>query len=261
MPSVDRQPSASERRLDEIDQQVIYGLMIDARSNSPPTLAETIGVSPGTVRNRIDALEEDGIIEGYHAHVDFERAGRRLSALFMCNVPFDERQPASRAATAIPGVINVRMLMGGRRNFHVLAVGEDTADLRRIATTLSEGGIEIEDEMLVEREDVRAYGPFGSKDAVQRDSVSDLIGFEEDSEVVTVRVASDAPIATTTISQAVERDILDDDPLIIALTRDAEMLTPHGDTRVQPDDIVTLFSCGGVTDETLRAFVGSGHGD
>ncbi len=162
--------------------------MTDAGSNSAPTIAETIGVSQGTVRNRIDSLEGDRIIEGYRAHVNFERAGRR--------------------------------------NFHALAVNRDTDDLRRIGTTLSEEGIEI-----------------------------DFVSCE--SEVVEVTVESEAPIAKMDVSEAVGSGILDEEPLVISIRRDTEILTPHGDTTLQPDDLVTVFSCDGVTDATRRAFSGS----
>lgn len=212
-----QQTPASERRLDEIDQQIIHRLMTDARSNSAPAIAENIGVSPGTVRNRIDSLEEDGIIEGYHAHINFERAGRR--------------------------------------NFHVLAVGRDTDDLRRIGTTLSEGDIEIEDEMILEHEDVRAYEPFGPEDAVRVEVVPDFVSCE--SEVVEMTVESEAPITKMDVSEAVGSGILDEEPLVVSIRRDNERLTPHGDTTLQPDDLVTVFSCGGVTDATCRAFSGS----
>lgn len=208
-----QQTPASERRLDEIDQQIIHRLMTDAGSNSAPT----IGGSQGTVRNRIDSLEEDGIIEGYRAHVNFERAGRR--------------------------------------NFHALAVSRDTADLRRIGTTLSEEDIEIEDEMILEHEDGRAYEPFGPEDAVRGEAVPDFVSCE--SEVVEVTVESEAPIAKMDVSEAVGSGILDEEPLVVSIRRDNEILTPHGDTTLQPDDLVTVFSCDGVTDATRQAFSGS----
>lgn len=229
--------------------------MTDAESNSAPIIAETIGVSQGTVRNRIDSLEEDGIIEGYRAHVNFERAGRRLATLFLCNVPVAERQSAARVVNTIPGVVNVRILMDGRRNFHSLAVSRDPDDLRRIGTTLSEGGIEIEDEMILKHEDVRAYEPFGSEDTVREETIPDFVSCE--SEVVEVTVESEAPIAKMDVSEAVGGGILDEEPLVVSIRQDNERLTPHGDTTLQLDDLVTVFSCGGVTDATCRAFSGS----
>ncbi|APX97591.1 Lrp/AsnC family transcriptional regulator [Natronorubrum daqingense] len=241
-------------QLDEVDRRVIYELMTDARGNSSPAIAEEIDVSPGTVRNRIEDLEEHGVIDGYHAHIDFEATDGRLSTLFMCSVPFADRKTAARAADEIPGVVNVRILMGGRRNFHVLAVGEDTDDLRRIGTTLSELGVEIEDEMLVENDKVRPYEPFGP-DGSRQSLPTDFISLSGDSEVVEITVRPDAPIAGATISDAANDGHLEDNPLIVAITRDDELLTPHGDTTIQPDDIVTVFSNGGVSDETVQAFV------
>ncbi|MFC6716876.1 winged helix-turn-helix transcriptional regulator [Natrialbaceae archaeon GCM10025810] len=241
--------------LDAVDRRILHELMDDARTNTAPAIAEAVGVSPGTVRNHVEALEEAGVIKGYHAHVDFERTDGRLTTLFMCSVPFAERKTAARAAYEIPGVINVRIMMGGRRNFHVLAVGENTDDLRRIGTTLSELGVEIDDEMLVENDEVRAYEPFGPENDPQRKIPADFISLSADSEVVELTVQSDAPIADATISEAVQEGYLSGDALVVSVRRGDEMLTPHGDTTIRPDDVVTVFACGGVDDGTVRAFV------
>jgi DNA-binding Lrp family transcriptional regulator len=246
-------------QLDETDQRILHELMEDARNNSAPAIAERIGVSPGTVRNRIEALEKEGIITGHHTHVDLERTDGRLATLFMCNVPFAERKTVARAAYEVPGVINIRMLMGGRRNFHVLAVGEDTRDLRRIGTTLSEIGVEIEDEMLVESDEMRAYAPF-DPDGSQSDVPAEFITLSGGSELVELTVRADSPIAGMALSEAVERGILNEEPLVVSIDRESELLTPHGDTTVQPGDVVTVFSCGGVSDETVGAFTVKDHG-
>ena len=245
-----------DHRLDEIDRRIIHALMDDARNVSAPTIAESVSVSPGTIRNRISQLEERGIITGYHASVDFERADDRLTNLFMCNAPVSERENVARRAQVIPGVINVRELMTGRRNLHVLAVGEDTADLRRIARSLSDLGIEIEDEVIVQNETTQAYAPFGPDDGSQSETVTDFISLSGDAEVAEVTVAPEAPIAGTSLAEAVQRDVLDDDSLVIAIERDDSVLTPHGDTEIRPDDIVTVFSRGGVDEETVQAFRG-----
>ena len=180
--------SASAYRLDEIDRRIIYELMTDARTSSAPRIAEAVDVSPATIRSRIGQLEDQGIITGYHAHIDFERTSGRLTTLFMCSVPFADRESVARAAYTIPGVINIRLLMGGRRNFHVLTVGEDTEDLRRIGTSLSEIGIEIEEEMLVEHDELQAYTPFGPKENRQQKLPADFISLAGESEVVELTV-------------------------------------------------------------------------
>lgn len=243
-----------DHRLDEIDRRIIHALMDDARNTAAPAIAEDVSVSPGTIRNRIAQLEERGIITGYHAGVDFERAAGYLTNLFMCNAPVSERESMARRAQVIPGVTNVRELLTGRRNLHVLAVGEDTADLRRIARALSDLGIEIEDEVLVQDETTRAYAPFGPSDETREAMLTDFISLSGDAEVAEVTVDEDARIAGMNLQEASRREVLDDDALVVAIERDDAVLTPHGDTVVRPDDIITLFSRNGVAEETIAAF-------
>lgn len=243
-----------DQRLDGIDRRIVYTLMNDARDVSAPTIADEVNVSAGTIRNRIAQLEEQGVITGYHASIDFEQADDRLTNLFMCNAPVSERETVARRAHVIPGVINVRELMTGRRNLHVVAVGEDTSDLRRIARALSELGIEIEDEVLVQNETHGTYTPFGPDDETEYETLTDFISLAGDADVAEVTVDDGAPIAGVTLQTAMERALLDDDALVIAVERDDTVLTPHGDTTIQPDDVVTVFSRIGVDEETIAPF-------
>ncbi len=246
--------SPSAYALDDVDKQILFELMSDARTNTAPAIAETVNVSPGTVRNRIEKLEQRGIIEGYHAHINFERTEGRLTTLFLCNVPFAERETIAQAAYQIPGVLNIRIMMGGRRSFHVLAVGEDTAELRRIGTTLSELGVEIEDEMLVESEFIRPYDLFTSDTASLETVPPGLSDISHSTEFAEVTVAAGAPVAGHTIEEAVEAGLIGEEPLIVSIVRDESPITPHGNTTLEPADIVTLFSSGGLSAQTLEAF-------
>lgn len=241
-------------RLDEIDRRIIYELMRDARNTSSPTIAEQVNVSPGTIRNRINNLEEHDIIRNYTAEIDFERAEGHLTNLYVCNVPVSERNALAQEASAVPGVINVRQLMTGRRNLHILAVGEDTEHLRRIARALSRLGIEIEDETLVESETHSPYTAFGPDEEISSPRSTDVISLAGDANVVDITVEDDAPIVDRTLAEAVENNILDDDSLVIAIERGDHVLTPHGTTVIQPDDIVTVLSRSGNTDDVLKAF-------
>ncbi|SEW21559.1 DNA-binding transcriptional regulator, Lrp family [Natrinema salifodinae] len=235
--------------------------MDDARNTSAPTIADDVNVSPGTIRNRIAQLEDRDVITGYHAAIDFERAEAHLPNLFMCNAPVSERESIARQARIIPGVVNVRELMTGRRNLHVLAVGKDTEDLRRIARSLSDLGVEIEDEVLVQTETTCAYSPYGPDDGPRDAVLTDFISLSGDAEVAEVTVDRDARVAGTSIQDAARSDTLSDDTLVIAIERDDSVVTPHGDTEIRPDDIVTLFSRGGVSEETIANFSGSDSAD
>lgn len=241
--------------LDRVDEQILFHLMTDARNNSAPSISAAIGVSPGTVRNRIKRLEDAGVIRGYHAHIDFERSDRRLTSLFLCNVTFAERRRLARAAYEIPGVVSIRVLMDGRRNFQVLAVGETTADIRRIGTTLSEIGVDIDDEMLLEEEVRKPYdrfnpdadidNPFGAEST---ESIAD--------DFLEITVVPDAPVANMTIQAATEEGIFEGDSLIVSISRDNDLITPHGDTVIHSGDTVRLFSTSEIEPATIAAFAG-----
>lgn len=228
-------------RLDDLDRRIIYALMQDGRATAT-SIAENASVSGATVRNRIEKLEARGILRGYRAHVDFEAAGGKLSNLYLCNVPVPEREALAHEARAIPGVVNVRSLMTGRRNLHVLAVGDSTRDLQRVARSLSKLGIEIEDEDLLEDELFDPYEPFNPDDSPRAPALNDFIDLTGNARILTVSVAADAPVAGMSLEEANETGVLDEDTLVIAIERGDEEIMPHGYTAVEPDDIVTLLS-------------------
>jgi DNA-binding Lrp family transcriptional regulator len=244
----------TDYRLDEVDRRILYALMNDARTPTAASLADRANVSGGTVRNRIRNLEDHGIVRGYTAHVDFERAGGKLTNLYLCNVPVAEREPLTRQARGVPGVVHVRSLMTGRRNLHVQAVGEDTADLQRVARRLSRLGIEIEDEVLVEDEAFEPYTPFDPDPDARRPEANDVISLTGEASIVELTVGAGAPIVDRSLEDARRRGVIDDDTLIIGIERDETELTPTGDTVVRATDIVTVLSRSDAGDDSLGAF-------
>jgi DNA-binding Lrp family transcriptional regulator len=248
-------------RLDEIDQRIIHALLSDARNTTATTIAEGLNVSDETVRNRIDRLEDAGVIQGYTATVDFERAGGRLTSLYMCTVPAAERERLALAAQSIPGVINVRVLMAGRRDLQVVAVGEDTEALRKIARSLSELDIRIEDEELVQTEIRSPYAPFAPEEDPQHSKPTDLVTLPDGTDVVEVPVGPEAPVAGESIAAAKERSLLPEDTVLVSIERDGELRQPTGETVVEADDVVTLLPREGSEDEALSAFLGEERAD
>jgi DNA-binding Lrp family transcriptional regulator len=250
----------TDYRLDDIDRRILYALMQDGRNTTAAAIAESVNVSGATVRNRIRNLEDRGIIMGYTADVDFERAGGKLTNLYRCNVPVPERDALAHRARSIPGVINVRTLMTGRENLHVVAVGEDTRDLQRVARTLSQLGIEVEDEDLVEDEFFSPYAPFDPDGDRETDAPDDFISLTGQADIVQLTVRPEAPIAGRTLAEAGTEGILDDNTLVIGIERDDRELTPHGNTVVEPDDIVTVLSRHGSDGAALETFRGTSAG-
>ncbi|WP_280535332.1 Lrp/AsnC family transcriptional regulator [Halopenitus sp. POP-27] len=242
-------------RLDEIDRRIIYELMRNAHDTTAPAIAEATNVSSGTIRNRINQLEDYGIIRSYTTEIDFERADDRLTNLYICTAPISERKSLAREAHSIPGVINVRELMTGRKNLHILAVGEDTESLRRVARALSGLGIEVEDETLLEAERHVPYAPFGPDRKSPASDPTDVISLTGGAEVVDVTISSEAPIVGLSLKEAVAEGVLDEDTLVIAVERGDSVITPDGTTTIQADDIVTVLCRRDDTDRVLEPFI------
>jgi DNA-binding Lrp family transcriptional regulator len=151
--------------LDDLDKYILYCLQGDARNTSSSDIADRMGVSSSTVRNRIHRLEEDGIIREYNARVDFETAGSQLHTLIVCTAPVPERSKLARRALEIEGVVDVREVMTGEENVHVGIVGTDNNDLDRIGERLDEIGLEVNDEDLIRNEYTTPYAGFDVPDS------------------------------------------------------------------------------------------------
>jgi len=243
-----------EYRLDEIDRRIIYALMGDARNTTAASIAETVSVSDATIRNRIAQLEDHGMITGYHATVDFEHADGSLMNLFLCHAKFGDVEAVARKVGTIPGVINVRELMGGRINLHILVVGQNTTELRQIGRELEQVGVEIEDEFLLQDEFHFPYGPYGPSDRQRQQPLADYLSLAGGAEIVELTVRDDAPITGYTLKEATRQNILDEGTLVIAIERDDMVITPRGETEINANDIVTIFSPDRGDKPSVRAF-------
>ncbi|MFW6002976.1 MAG: TrkA C-terminal domain-containing protein [Halanaeroarchaeum sp.] len=230
--------------LDEIDKRILYYLSLDARRISAPDITENLDVSAATVRNRIRQLEETGVIRGYHVDVDYEKIGGKLTYLFMCDTDTPHRKRFAREALDIPGVVHVREVMSGRQNLHVEAVGDDKREITRIGRDLSNLGLEIQDEALVQRDYHHPYQPFGPASALAP-SAGNLTNLRElagEASVVDLVVSDSAPAAGSKIRELSRDGILDEDLLIVAVERGDDVLTPNGDTEIRAGDVVTVLS-------------------
>jgi len=92
--------------------------------------------------------------------------------------------------------------------------------------------------------------------AVARPAIVDYMRIGESAEVFEITVTEDAPIAGTTLREAGETGILPDDVLIVAVERaDADgPMTPRGDIKVEPDDLLTVYSASGASPELTDVF-------
>ena len=78
----------------------------------------------------------------------------------------------------------------------------------------------------------------------------------ENAEVFEIGVTEDAPIAGKTLSEAGKADFLSGDVLIVAIEREGEgrPLTPRGNTRIEANDLLTVYSATGAEPELTDVF-------
>lgn len=254
-PSGERTPRMTDQ-LDEIDRRILFHLARDARRTSAPDITADLDVSAATIRNRIRQLEERQVIQGYHANIDYEQTGGKLTYLFICRSDTPRREYFTREALGVPGVVHVRELMSGRRNLHIEAIGEDKAEITRIARDLSNLGLEIEDEAMVQRNFHRPYEPFGP-DSSLSSTVSNLTNLRElagDAKVIDVTVAGSAEACGRTIRELSEDGSLTEGLLIVAIERGDEVIMPNGETEIREGDLVTVLTQHGDADDLSHLF-------
>lgn len=158
--SPSREDTAERVDLDEVDEGVLYALQRDARNVTTEEIAEEVGVSPSTVRNRIDKLERNGVIEGYEPKIDYERGGFPLHILFVCSADPDEREAVAGEALTVNGVTNIMEMLTSEHNIYVEVVATSTADLGRITSDLNEYGLTIHSSEIVTNDYSQPWGHF-----------------------------------------------------------------------------------------------------
>ncbi|WP_435074540.1 TrkA C-terminal domain-containing protein [Halorubrum sp. HHNYT27] len=241
-------------RPDEIDRRILYYLGGNARDTSAPMIAEEVDVTPATVRNRITQLEEHGLIRGYHADIDYESLNGKVTTQFTCTAPVSKRSALANEALSTPGVIHVRELLAGKENLEITAVGEDTTDVNRIAQQLSAAGLTIDREGIVLDETFQPYHGFAPEEDRAPSAVTDFQTVVGGGEVVEFTVSESAEIARLTLNEANEQGLLPDEVLVVGVERDGDHITPNGDTRIKPGDLVSVFSPEALPEPLVTAF-------
>ena len=92
--------------MDDLDLRLIALLRADARS-AVATLAHKLGVSRGTVKNRITRLEDDGVITGYTVRLKPDTQPNEIKAWTSIAVEGNQMRKVISALLGEPGVASV----------------------------------------------------------------------------------------------------------------------------------------------------------
>ncbi len=114
--------------LDDTDREILRILQSDARTPFSE-IARRIDMSSATVHDRVSRMEEDGVIEGYHAKVNAKTVGYGVSALVGLRVEQGREEDALERLREIEGVREIH-LTTGEWDVMLKMVAADTDSLR-----------------------------------------------------------------------------------------------------------------------------------
>ena len=97
--------------MDDIDRKILKLLQANARM-SLKTIAEKTFLSSPAVSARIERLEKDGIIAGYHAFVDPMKLGYLFLAFFNLDVVPEDKPKFYAYANDVPNVLECNCVTG-----------------------------------------------------------------------------------------------------------------------------------------------------
>ncbi|WP_072487540.1 Lrp/AsnC family transcriptional regulator [Streptomyces atratus] len=127
----DRIPPA--RPLDAIDRRILRLLQTDGRA-SIRSVADRVHVSRANAYARINRLIDDGVIRGFSARVDHERAGQGASAYITLKIVQNSWRTVREELQALPGATHIALVSG---DFDVLLLvhTRDNRSLRELVLT------------------------------------------------------------------------------------------------------------------------------
>ena len=117
--------------LDEIDNQIINLLIADARLTYSE-IGEKVGISRVAVKKRVAAIEEQGIIKGYHADVNPMEAPKMMTFVAVIKTRADSYDLISDALEQEACVVTL-CKMSGDNILHAICVADSMADMNNFA--------------------------------------------------------------------------------------------------------------------------------
>ncbi|MFC4451873.1 Lrp/AsnC family transcriptional regulator [Halorussus aquaticus] len=156
--------------LDNVDKGILYLLQKDARRNTTEDMAEQVGVSSSTVANRINRLEERGVILGYQPIIKYSETGLGHHLLLTATVPLQDREKMLDDLMEVSGIVSIRELLTNNENLSLELVGLTSDDIEDSLEALDELGVDIERMEMMKQERTNPYNHFGQEFANEDDT-------------------------------------------------------------------------------------------
>jgi DNA-binding Lrp family transcriptional regulator len=110
------------RSLDSIDLAILRLLRVDGRA-SIRSVAEKVHISRANAYARISRMVEEGVIRGFGARVDHERAGNGAAAYVAMTIVQDSWRSVREKLEQVPGASHIALVSG---DFDVLLLVHTT---------------------------------------------------------------------------------------------------------------------------------------
>lgn len=115
----------------------ILALLQEDGRQSVRELAERLGVSATTIGKRLEQLEQEGVLRGVTADIDYDKFGYSYMAVTRFKVQGDEFSNVLELLEQFPQLTDIYEVTG---NYDILAIGhyKDRTDMNRVVKRLQE---------------------------------------------------------------------------------------------------------------------------
>lgn len=124
--------------VDELDRSILGILEQNARL-SFAEIGRAVGLSPSAIRERVQKLEDKGIITGYGVSVDHRLLGNDIEAFISVKAFHGKLRPFLLAVGSYPEVRRAYRVTGGQ-NVHLEVIARDRLQLQKLIDQIMEYG-------------------------------------------------------------------------------------------------------------------------
>ncbi len=123
-------------KLDRVDRRILADLQADGRMTNVD-LARRAGISAPPCLRRVRALEEAGLIRGYHADIDAKALGYQVTVFAQVGLASQAEHDLEAFEKTVRGWPEVREchMLAGEADFLLKIVARDWEDYQRFLTT------------------------------------------------------------------------------------------------------------------------------
>jgi Lrp/AsnC family transcriptional regulator, leucine-responsive regulatory protein len=120
-------------QLDKTDVAILETLQAEGRISNA-ALAEKVGLSQSACSRRLDILEKNGVVRGYHARLSNAALGHKMTAIVHVSLSGQFEKTLADFESAVkrcPNVLSCH-LMSGEYDYILRIAAKDLADYERI---------------------------------------------------------------------------------------------------------------------------------